>query len=95
MVTRIVGCLFMVGLLASACATTDGAINLNTISPEEVAAYNADPNNTDKIICKDEKPIGSSITRRNCYMESSLDDAEREGARAIEEVQRQTRMPGE
>ncbi len=70
------------------CTTpTNQGLNLNKLSDAEIAAYNNDPNNTDKIVCKNEADIGSRIPNRVCRMQSSIDNRSRQDQRALENVQ--------
>ena len=89
----LIGCLLIVGLALLGCATTNQATSLNRISNREIKAYNNDPNNTDKIVCKEETPIGSKIPRRTCRKESLIKRTTRQDRRAIEEIQERTRLP--
>ena len=47
-------------------------LNLNKLSKAEIKAYNNDPNNKDKIVCKKEKPVGSNIPEKVCYKKSDI-----------------------
>ena len=90
----IVICLLASFLFVIGCEAARQAARMNNMTDEEVEAYNADPNNTDKIVCKKEKPIGSNIPRRVCHKESYLEDRTRQDQRAIDEIQRNTLQPG-
>jgi len=63
--------------------------NINEFTSSEVRAYNADPKNTDRIVCRKEKPMGSIIPKRVCYRESLIEDRSQKDQRAIVEMQRQ------
>ncbi len=54
------------------CKSAYQGINLNKLSKAEIEAYNNDPTNEDKIVCKNERPIGSHIPKRVCYKESDI-----------------------
>jgi hypothetical protein len=60
---------------------------LNRLSDKEIEAYNSDPNNTDKIVCKNEAYIDSRIPKRACRLQSSIDERTRQDQRNIEEIQ--------
>ena len=79
--------LLIVGLAFLGCASTHQVTGLNKLSNEEIEAYNSDPNNTDKIVCKNEEYIGSRIPKRVCRMKSSIDERTRRDQRNIEEIQ--------
>lgn len=88
-------CIFVVGLTALiGCATgkeqatKSQGDNISRFTAAEVKAYNADPRNTDKIVCKKEKPIGSNIPIRVCHRESSIENRTRRDQRTIVEMQR-------
>ena len=88
----LIGCLLIVGLALLGCATTNPATSLNSLSNEAIEAYNNDPNNTDKIVCKSEKPIGSLIERRVCRKESIIKDRTRQDRRTVEETYQRGRL---
>ena len=86
----IIGCLLIVGIVTVGCATTNSTKDLNRLSKKEVAAYNANPENTDKIVCTKEKPIGSKIPKRVCHMESKIKDRQFRDQQVMQEIQRNT-----
>lgn len=88
----LIRCLLIVALALLGCATTNPATGLNSLSNEEIEAYNNDPNNTEKIVCKNEKRIGSLIERRVCRKESLIKDRTRQDRRTIEEAQQRDRL---
>jgi hypothetical protein len=79
--------ILIVGLAFLGCTSTHQTINLNKLSNEAIEAYNSDPNNTDKIVCKDEESIGTRIPKRVCRKQSSIDERTRRDQRTIEEIQ--------
>ena len=85
MVRLIIGCLLIADLALLGCATTNPATSLNRLSNDEIEAYNNDPNNTDKIVCKYETPIGSRIEKKVCRKESVSNDRTRRDQQAFEE----------
>ena len=86
----IIGCLLILGIVTVGCATTKSTNDLNRLSKKEIAAYNANPENTDKIVCKSEKPVGSNIPKRVCHKESKIKDRRFKDQEALKEVQRNT-----
>ena len=62
--------------------------NINEFTSAEVRAYNADPKNTDKIVCRKEKPLGSIIPKQVCYKKASMENRTRRDQRTIVEIQR-------
>lgn len=84
----IIGCLLVVGIVTVGCATTNSTYDLNRLSKKEVAAYNANPENTDKIVCTKEKPVGSKIPKRVCHKESKIKDRQSQDQQALKEIQR-------
>lgn len=70
------------------CTQSHQSINLNKMSNEEIEAYNSDPNNSDKIVCRTEQPIGSRIPERICRFESIIDERSRQDQRALENIQK-------
>ncbi len=79
--------LLIVGLAFLGCTSTHQVTGLNKLSDKEIEAYNSDPNNTDKIVCKNEAYIYSRIPKRVCRMQSSIDERIRQDQRTIEEIQ--------
>lgn len=58
------------------------------MSKADVAKFNADPKNENKIICRDEKPTGTNIPQRVCYWESQLEERTRADQREIRRRQK-------
>ena len=69
------------------CVSTNPKININKLSDKEIKTYNSNPNNTNKIVCKKEMPIGSRIPERVCRMESSIDERSRQDQQSLKEIQ--------
>lgn len=95
----IVACLLIVGFVAAGCATTKStqdlsriskADDLSKLSRKEIAAYNANPDNTDKIVCTTEKPVGSHIPQRVCHWDSAMDIRRDQDQRAMKAIQNST-----
>ena len=57
------------------------------MSEADVRAFNADPANEEKIVCRTEKPTGSNIPVRTCNWESEVRRRSRQDQRAITEMQ--------
>lgn len=89
----IFGCLLIVGIVTVGCTTTNSTNDLNNLSKKEVAAYNANPENTDKIVCTKEKPVGSNIPKRVCHKESKIMDRQLHDQQAMKELIRSAPPP--
>lgn len=87
MKSLLIAYLLIVGLAFLGCTSTQQVANLSKLSDKEIEAYNSDPNNTDKIVCKNEEYIGTRIPKRVCHMKSSIDERSRQDQRTIEEIQ--------
>ncbi len=96
--------IFIASVLAlSGCATWNELIErrkandpydgFDGMTNADIEAYNADPSNTDKIICKKEPPIGSAIPIRTCLFESVIEARSNADQRAVEEILRNTPPP--
>lgn len=79
--------LLITGFAFIGCTSTHQKNNLNDLSSAEIEAYNNNPNNTDKIVCRTETPIGSRLPKRVCHMESTISDRSQQDQRAIEAIQ--------
>ena len=79
--------LLIVGLAFLGCTSTHQVAGLNTLSDEALEAYNSDPNNTDKIVCKYETAIGTRVPKRVCRKQSDIDERSRQDQRTVEEIQ--------
>jgi hypothetical protein len=98
----IIGCLVVMGIFAAGCATTNSTNDVNRfsrdndlsrLSKKEIAAYNANPDNTDKIVCTSEKPVGSNIPVRECHFESKIKERQEKDQQALREIVGKT-LPG-
>ena len=86
---RITIAIFLISVfVVSGCATTNKRGDLSMLSDKEIEEYNNNPNNTDKIVCEEEKTIGSNIVRRVCRIKSDRDQETRESQRTLENLQR-------
>lgn len=90
----VIGCLLILGIVTVGCTTTKSTNDLNShrrdlnkLSKKEIAAYNANPENTDKIVCKKEKPVGSNIPERVCYSVSRIKDRQARDQQALKTFQ--------
>ncbi|MEE8397917.1 MAG: hypothetical protein V3S89_02850 [Desulfobacterales bacterium] len=93
MVKRLlIACVLIACIALLGCATADPAAGLNSLSKDEIKAYNNNPNNTDKIICRNENVIGSRISRRTCSKESIAKGRARKDRQAVEEIQERDRI---
>ena len=79
--------LLIVGLAFLGCTSTHQVTGLNKLSNEEIKAYNSDPNNTDKIVCKKETVIGTRVPKRVCRKQSEIDERARQDQRTVERIQ--------
>lgn len=94
----IIGCLLMVAIFTVGCTTANSkrsTNDLNSLSREEIEAYNANPENTDKIVCTEEKIVGSSIPKRVCHMESTIKDRQFKDQQALQDYKKNTSVPRE
>ncbi len=82
----LIASLLIVGLAFHGCTSNRQVTGLSKLSNEEIEAYNSDPNNTDKIVCQIETPIGSRIPKRVCRKASSIDTRTRQDQRTLEEI---------
>jgi hypothetical protein len=76
-------CLTLVG-----CTTTNKSSSFDKLTNEQIEAYNNDPNNTDKIVCRTETPIGSRVPKRVCRMESVINERARQDQQSVGTIQR-------
>jgi hypothetical protein len=79
--------LLIVSLAFLGCTSTHQVTGFNTLSDEEIEAYNNDPNNTDKIVCKYETAIGTRVPKRICRKQSEIDKRSRQDQRTLDEIQ--------
>ena len=79
--------LLIVGLAFLACTSVHQVNSLDKLSNEEVAAYNSNPNNIDKIVCTNEMPIGTRVPKRVCRKASSIDDRTLQDQQTVRKIQ--------
>lgn len=87
MKSLLVAFLFISVLAFIGCTSTHKSNDLSRFSNEEIEAYNNDPNNTDKIVCRTEKEIGSRIPKRICRFESAIANRSRQDQRGLKNIQ--------
>lgn len=84
-------CFLIVGLAFVGCTSAtypvQGLKGLNRLSNEEIDAYNNDPNNTDKIVCRKERQTGHRIPKRVCRKQSVIDEIARQSQDSIRSIQ--------
>lgn len=84
--------ILITGFIFSGCATTpqdSSLIDINELSKKEIEAYNSNPNNTNKIVCKKEKPVGSNLPTRVCRMKASIDERSLSDQQELRRIQSQ------
>ena len=64
--------------------------NGNRLSKQEIAAYNANPENTYKIVCEKHKPVGSNILKTECYKVSKANERRSQDQDALRRIQMNT-----
>lgn len=80
--------LFIAGFIFSGCAGPQKQVNeLSQLSSKEIAAYNADPKNTDKIVCQKLTSTGTRVPQRICQRQSTIDARARLDQEALKKVQ--------
>ncbi|MBN1830951.1 MAG: hypothetical protein JW896_02470 [Deltaproteobacteria bacterium] len=79
--------LLIMGLAFLGCTSTRPVGGLNNLSDEDIEAYNSNPNNTDKIVCRNEPQIGTRVPKRVCRKESEIIRRARQDQRTLERIQ--------
>tara|TARA_B100001939_G_scaffold272528_1_gene240302 strand:+ start:334 stop:627 length:294 start_codon:yes stop_codon:yes gene_type:complete len=67
--------LFIITILISSCVTTNDGKKTYTaeeLSEEQISKYNAKVEEDKRIVCRNEKPLGSNIATRKCYTVAEL-----------------------
>ena len=63
--------LFLITL--SGCASTSSnKVSATDLSDEQIAKYNEGKEESNQIVCRNEKPLGSHISERVCYTVAEL-----------------------
>jgi hypothetical protein len=79
--------LLIAGLTLFACTSVHQVNSLDKLTNKEIAAYNSNPNNTDKIVCTNEASIGTRVPKRICRKESSIDDRTQADQQTVRKIQ--------
>ncbi len=79
--------LLIAGLTLSACTSARHVKSLDNLTNKEIATYNSNPNNTDKIVCTNEASIGTRVPKRICRKESSIDDRTQTDQQTVRKIQ--------
>ncbi|MFC1841351.1 hypothetical protein ACFL1N_17430 [Thermodesulfobacteriota bacterium] len=79
--------LLIAGFAFPGCNSTHKTINLSKLSDKEIKAYNNNPDNTIKIVCRKERSIGTRIPKRICRMQASMDKRSLEDQEALKRIQ--------
>ncbi len=79
--------LLIIGLTLLACTSVHQVNSLNKLTNKEIAAYNNNPNNIDKIVCTNEASIGTRVPKRVCRKESSIDDRSQTDQQTVRKIQ--------
>lgn len=79
-------------LVAANCATSSNKTKAENLSNEQIAAYNARVEESKRLICRNEKPLGSNISERKCYTVSQLKQREQNDKERLRNDQ--SRQPG-
>lgn len=81
-----------VALASAGCATNSNKTKAENLSNDQIAAYNARVEESKRIICRNEKPLGSNISERKCYTVSQLKQREQNDKERLRNDQ--SRQPG-
>jgi hypothetical protein len=79
--------LLVAGFACFGCASSQQDIRPNNLTDEQIAAYNSDPKNTDKIVCTKESHVGTLIPKRVCRKESEIAQRARADQQTVEKIQ--------
>jgi hypothetical protein len=79
--------LLVVGFAYFGCASSQQGNRLNNLTDEQIAAYNSNPKNTDKIVCTKESQIGTLIPKRVCRKESEIAQRAQADQQTVEKIQ--------
>lgn len=70
---KLCGCL-LIGMTLTACIGPAGSVHQKiTPTDAEVEAYNASVSPEERIVCREEVPVGSFIPRRVCRLQAQVD----------------------
>ena len=86
--------LFIFTIVLASCATSDKpkAQKAENLSKEQISQYNARVSEEKRIICRNEKPLGSNIAERKCYTSAELKQREADDKDMLRK--NQSRLPG-
>jgi len=87
--------LFLISLLALTsvgCVTNSNKTKAESLTNDQIAAYNARVEESKRIICRNEKPLGSNISERKCYTVAQLKERENKDKEMLRNDQ--SRQPG-
>jgi hypothetical protein len=81
-------------IVVASCATSDRpkAQKAENLSKEQISQYNARVSEEKRIICRNEKPLGSNIAERKCYTSAELKQREADDKDMLRK--NQSRLPG-
>jgi len=79
--------ILIAGFVLSGCASTSEADKLSKLSGKEIEAYNSNPDNTDKIVCRNEISTGTRIPKRVCHKQSSIAQRSRQDQDELQKIQ--------
>ena len=58
--------------LISCTSTSSNKISATDLTDDQIAKYNEGKDEDNKIVCRNEKPLGSNISERVCYTVAQL-----------------------
>tara|TARA_B100001057_G_scaffold102788_1_gene100099 strand:+ start:372 stop:656 length:285 start_codon:yes stop_codon:yes gene_type:complete len=70
--------------LISCTSTSSNKISATDLTDDQIAKYNEGKDEDNKIVCRNEKPLGSNISERVCYTVAQLkarEEADKESFR--------------
>ncbi len=66
----------LIGIMMTACLGPSGSVHQPvTPTDAEIEAYNASVSPEERIVCREEVPVGSYIGRRVCRFQSQIDSS--------------------
>lgn len=86
--------LLILTILIAGCATPGKpkAQKAENLTKEQISQYNARVSEEKRIICRNEKPLGSNIAERKCYTSAELKQREADDKDMLRK--NQSRLPG-
>ena len=81
-----------VTLVSVGCATNTNKTKAENLTNDQIAAYNARVEESKRIICRNEKPLGSNISERKCYTVAQLKERQDRDKQMLRNDQ--SRQPG-